>query len=65
MILTVEGRAGAVVQDAESYQRLLDIAARAHVQEAIRQGRADVAQGTTLPAKAVFDEIRQHYGIPR
>jgi hypothetical protein len=35
------------------------------VQEAIRQGRADVAQGTTLPAKAVFDEIRQHYGIPR
>ena len=65
VILTVKGRAEAVVQDAESYQRLLDIAARADVDEAIRQGLADVAQGRTRPAKAVFDEIRQQYGIPR
>jgi hypothetical protein len=50
MILTVKGKAAAVVQDAKSYQRLLDIAGRADVHEAIRQGR---------------DELRQQHGIPR
>jgi hypothetical protein len=36
VVLTVKGKAEAVVQDAESYQRLLDLAARADVDEAIR-----------------------------
>ena len=31
VVLTVKGKAEAVVQDAEAYQRLLDIAARADV----------------------------------
>jgi len=65
VILTVNGKAEAVVQDAESYQRLLDIAARADVNEAIRQGLDDIDHGRTRPAKAVFDEIRAKYGIPR
>ena len=38
MVLTVKGKAQAVVQDAEAYQRLLDIAARADIYEALRQG---------------------------
>ena len=38
VILTVNGKAAAVVQDAEAYQRLLDIAARADAEEGIRQG---------------------------
>ncbi len=45
MVLTVKGKAEAVVQDAEAYQRLLNIAARADVHEAIRQGLEDVARG--------------------
>jgi predicted transcriptional regulator len=53
------------VQDAESYQRLLDIVARADVNEAIRQGLADVARGRTQPAHKVFDEVRERNGIPR
>lgn len=65
VVLTVKGKAEAVVQDAESYQRLLDIAARADVHEAIRQGLADVAQGRTRPADEVFSEIRRRHGIPR
>jgi prevent-host-death family protein len=36
VVLTVNGKAEAVVQDAESYQRLLDSAARADVHEAVR-----------------------------
>jgi prevent-host-death family protein len=65
VILTVKGKAQAVVQDAEAYQRLLDIAARADVFEAIRQGLEDVARGRTRPAREVFAEIRQRNGIPR
>lgn len=65
VILTVKGRAEAVVQDAASYQRLLDIVARADVNEAIRQGLDDVANGRTQPAREVFDEIRVQHGIPR
>jgi prevent-host-death family protein len=65
MVLTVNGKAAAVVQDAEAYQRLLDIAADASVEEGIRQGLDDLAEGRTRPATEVFDEIRAAYGIPR
>ena len=65
VILTVKGKAEAVVQDAESYQCLLDIVARADVHEAIRQGLNDVANGRTRPAHEVFHEIRERHGIPR
>jgi prevent-host-death family protein len=65
VVLTVKGKAAAVVQDAEAYQRLLDIAAGANAEEGIRQGLDDVAHGRTRPAKAVFDEIRHKHGIPR
>ena len=64
VVLTVKGKAVAVVQDAEAYQRLLDIAARADSEEGIRQGLDDVAHGRTQPAKEVFDEIRRKHGIP-
>jgi len=65
LVLTVRGKAQAVVQDAQAYQRLLDTAARADVHEAIRQGLDDVAQGRTRPARDVFDGIRRRYDIPR
>ena len=65
LMLTVNGKAVAVVQDAKSYQRLLDIAARADVHEAIRQGLDDIAKGRTRPAREFLDEFRQRNGIPR
>ncbi len=65
VVLTVNGKAEAVVQDAEAYQQLLDIAARADVYEAIRQGLDDIARGRTRPAREVFNELRRRYGIPR
>jgi prevent-host-death family protein len=65
VVLTVNGKAAAVVQDAEAYQRLLDIAARADAEEGIRQGLDDVAHARTRPAREVFDEIRRRHAIPR
>ena len=65
VVLTVRGKAAAIVQDAEAYQRLLDIAAQADAEEGIRQGLDDVAHGRTHPAREVFDEIRRKHAIPR
>ena len=65
VVLTVNGKAAAVVQDAEAYQRLLDIAARADAEEGIRQGLDDVAHARARPASKVFDEIRRRHAIPR
>jgi prevent-host-death family protein len=65
VVLTVKGKAAAIVQDAEAYQRLLDVAASADAQEGIRQGLDDVAHGRTRPAKEVFDDIRRKHDIPR
>ena len=65
IVLTVNGRPEVVVQDAASYQRLLDLAARADVTEAIRQGRADVAAGRTLPIEKAFAKFRKKHALPR
>ena len=65
VVLTVKGKAAAIVQDAEAYQRLLDIAARVDAGEGIRQGLEDVARGRTRPAKEAFDAIRRKHEIPR
>jgi len=65
VVLTVKGKAAAVVQDAEAYQRLLDLAARADAGEGIRQGLDDVAHGRTRPAREVFEAIRRKHDIPR
>lgn len=65
VVLTVNGKAEAIVQDAEAYQRLLDIAALADADEGVRQGLDDVARGRTRPAREVFEEIRRKHGIRR
>jgi len=65
IVLTVNGKAEAVVQDAEAYQHLLDIAAQADAAEGIRQGVEDAEKGRTRSAREVFDEIRAEHDIPR
>ena len=65
MILTINGKAELVVQDAVSDQRLLDIAAQADAREGIRQGLENISQCRTRPSREVFDEIRAEYDIPR
>ena len=65
VVLTVNGKAAAIVQDAEAYQRLLDLAARANEEEAIRQGLEDVKEGRTRPAREFFAEFEAKHGIRR
>jgi prevent-host-death family protein len=64
VVLTVNGRAAAVVQDAEAYQRLLDIAASADAGEGIRQGLEDAARGRIRPAAEFFNEFEAKHGLP-
>jgi len=65
VVLTVKGKAEAVVQDAQAYQRLLDIAARADAKEGIRQGLEDSRKGKVRPAKEFFEEFEAKHGIRR
>ncbi len=63
VVLTVKGKAAAIVQDAEAYQRLLNIAARADAGEGIRQGLEHARQGKVRPARDVFDDFEE--GVKR
>ena len=65
VVLTVNGKAAAVVQDAEAYQRLLDIAASADAAEGIRQGLEDARKGRIRPAKEFFYEFESAHGLSR
>lgn len=65
VVLTVKGKAAAVVQDAEGYQRLLDVAALASVDEGIRQGLEDSRTGKVRSAREFFDEFETRHGLPR
>lgn len=65
VVLTVRGKAEAIVQDAAAYQRLLDIAARADAYEGIRQGLEQARRGEVRPVREFFAEFRAKHGIPR
>ena len=65
VVLTVKGKAAAIVQDAEAYQRLLDIAARADAAEGVRQGLEDAKMGKVRPARDFFDAFECQHGISR
>ena len=65
VVLTVNGKAAAVVQDAKAYQRLLDIAAQADPAEGIRQGLEDLRAGRVRPAREFFADFETRHGTPR
>jgi len=65
VVLTVNGKAAAVVQEAAAYQRLLDIAARADAREGIRQGLEQAARGQGRDAEEFFAEFEAAHGISR
>jgi PHD/YefM family antitoxin component YafN of YafNO toxin-antitoxin module len=56
VVLTINGKAELVVQDAASYQKLLDLAEEARVVEGIRRGLEDMKAGRTIG----LDEFKQH-----
>ena len=64
-VLTVNGKAEVVVQDAESYQLMLDRLHHMETIAAIQEGMASAERGELKPAAQVLDEMRARYGLPR
>lgn len=56
-VLTVNGKAELVVQDASAYQELLDLVDRAEAIVGIQQGLRSFERGEGRPAEEVFDEL--------
>jgi len=65
VVLTVNGKAEVVVQDAASYQKLLDYIDMMEALEGIKRGLADVAAGRVTPLEKFEKDFRKKHGIPR
>ena len=63
LVLTVNGKAEVVVQDAESYQKLLELVDRIQAIEGIQAGLNSVREGRTFPAKEALSKLKQKHGI--
>jgi len=63
VVLTVNGKAELVVQDAESYQKLLELLEQLETIAGIRKGLEDVDAGKTRPIEEFQQEMQQKYGI--
>ncbi len=63
MVLTVNGRAELVVQDAESYQLLLERLERAETVAAIRRGMQDGEEGRTITLEEAAAKLRSKHGL--
>ena len=63
VVLTVNGKAELVVQDAESYQKILDRVERFEAVEAIRLGVAAAKEGRVKPARQALAELQAKLGI--
>jgi prevent-host-death family protein len=59
LVLTVNGKAEIVVQDAESYQRMLEVLDRAETIEALREGLESVRRGKTMSLDQFDKEMRK------
>jgi len=65
LVLTVNGRAELVVQDAASYQQLLDRIERADTVAAIKQAMAQFDRGEGRPARPALEQLRKRHGVSR
>lgn len=64
IVLTVNGKAAAVMHDPDTYQEYLRDKDRQDAIAGIRRGRADVKAGRTRPAEDVFRDLFERFGIP-
>ena len=64
VILTVNGKAAIVVQDAESYQKLLELRERSEVVEILRERLASLSRKKGRPAEEFFTEFFARNNIP-
>lgn len=63
-VLTINGKAELIVQDAKSYQKLLDAAERLDALEGIQRGLASLQRGEGRPVVEALAALQQKYEIP-
>jgi prevent-host-death family protein len=65
VVLTVNGKAEIIVQDARAYQEILDRVERAETVAALKQGIQEFERGQGRPARQALEELRRKHGISR
>ncbi len=63
IVLTVNGKMNLVVQDAESCQKLLELAEGLEAIEAIREGLQDEAEGRLVSLEEAMEIVREKHGL--
>jgi len=63
VVLTVNGKAELVVQDAESYQKLLNTVEHLETIIGIKNGLEDITKGNTQFLSEFVEEMKQKHGI--
>ena len=63
VVLTLNGRAEMVIQDVESYQRLLERLERLEAVDAIRRGVCAAQDGGVTPARSALAELQTKLGF--
>jgi prevent-host-death family protein len=64
VVLTINGKAELVVQDAASYQKLLDRVDELEALEGIKRGLSDIEAGRVTPLRKFEREFRKARGLP-
>jgi prevent-host-death family protein len=64
IVLTINGRAELVVQDAGSYQRLLELVERLEAVAGIRKGLEESRRGEGQPIEEAIQDIREQVKAP-
>lgn len=64
LVLTINGKAELVVQDASSYQKLLDRVEELETIAGIQRGLAAVSAGEVTPLRQFEQKFRAKHGLP-
>jgi prevent-host-death family protein len=65
VVLTVNGKAELVVQDAAAYQRLLELVERVEMLDFLEASRKDVDAGRTVPADEALEKLAKKHKLDR
>jgi len=63
LVLTLNGRAAVVVQDAQSYQTLLDKLEAVEIALGLRESFAQFERGEGRPARIALEELKAKHGL--
>ena len=65
LVLTINGKAELVVQDAASYQKLADLAERLETIQAVKESLASIDRGEGTAMDEVFDALEKRIRQPK